>query len=212
MDHVRFFGRQILVLCLALSCASCSTQNSLSRPQAAKLIKKSVFGEGAWISFGTGTFCWGGTIDWLRKAASDSRMYSNDPQALYLMTVGLEPDGLSALSVAPNRCYVVNFTPKGFDHVKNGDWKEVRHEDNGNVVYKVQVSTTELTEVTGIVSSADKQSATADFNWTVTPTSQGTLFYHKTVPTASRQSKAGFQLYDDGWRMVTLDGQSVSSH
>jgi hypothetical protein len=225
-----------LPLCLSLTIllfSGCSDQKTLSRSKALNLLQKTGFTDGFFITFKTGHFCWRGGTNFLRRIATDQRMYSNDPQRPYIVTVTLEPAGLSSLVAQPTEfrdafgnlttrtplpteggyaCYVIAFTPEAMPHVKNGDWKEIERQPNGDVTYKAQVATTEITGVTGITSNADQQSATVEFAWKVAPTSQRDIFFKGGMAPVANQSKATFQLYDDGWRVMTIDGTEVPKH
>jgi hypothetical protein len=90
-------------------------------------------------------------------------------------------------------------------------WKET---DRG---WEIPIGNKELVEVTGIL-GADQSIAEAEFTWRLAPNSMGQKvlslpynpgnrdYWYTAIrsPTVQR-GKAGFQKYDDGWRLVQIE-------
>lgn len=109
--------------------------------------------------------------------------------------------------------YLIELTPKGIESAKS--WVKTSESfqkpalDFGPaspdaMIYKVTLAQKELMQVTGIVTEIEHKTAKADFTWRWTPTAGAKIFPNK-VPTANpKEAVAGFQLYDDGWRVAQL--------
>jgi hypothetical protein len=80
---------------------------------------------------------------------------------------------------------------------------ETCHEANG-VVYSAVLAHRKLDQITGIVSDATGRTSRADFNWHWEPTDNNKMFPNQ-VSAGPQQGVAGFQLYDDGWRLVEIE-------
>jgi tetratricopeptide (TPR) repeat protein len=148
-------------------------------------------------------------------------MYSNDPLFGYLLATSLEPQGLTTLTLSNDRAcgnfdmsYYVNLTDRGKEVAK--DWTELPKKLERGTLYMVKIATADVTEITGILFEEGNKKAKVEFNWKTTPSKQAAYF--KAVPNVAveqtHRSAATMLLYDDGWRLMSLElgnGSTVST-